>query len=177
MEQISDSNKPQNFFSTLSFLLNQGKIQMGKEMKVDTNKGGFITVMKQGKVTEQVKLPTPETRILFLDMSSIYPLYASTVKDALTKSSLTTYFKSHNCFIGQSKCTVFSWDEAHEVRRLVAEVNTDIVDRKMKKQSNQTSAYMFNYDDLADLMNISFVRETEEVEPEPGEDKPKDLPF
>lgn len=177
MEQISTSNKLQNFFSTLSFLLNQGRIQMGKEMKVDTTKGGIITVMKQGKVTEQVKLPTPETRVLFLDMSSIYPLYASTVKDALTKSSLTTYFKSHNCFIGQSKSTVFSWDEAHEVRKMIPDGASDIVDRKMKKLSNTTSAYMFNYDDLADLMNISFVRETEEVEPELGEDKPDDLPF
>lgn len=177
MEQISTSNKLQNFFGTLSFLLNQGKIRMGKEMKVDATKGGIITVMKQGKVTEQVKLPTPETRILFLDMSSIYPLYSSVVKDALTKSSLTTYFKSHSCFIGLSKATVFSWDEAHEVRKEIPDGATDIVDRKMKKQTNTTSAYMFNYDDLADLMNISFVRETEEEDPQPGEDKPTDLPF
>ena len=53
--------------------------------------------------------------------------------------------------------------------------------RQMEKKNNNTSAYMFNYDILKDLMNVDFERIEEEEELKEGEFKPnkegEDLPF
>ena len=91
METISSSNKLQTYFSTISFLINQEMLRLGKELKVV--QPGKITVLRSGKNTETVELEPKEMKVLYLDFESIYPLYhKSTSKEALSRAPLPAYF-------------------------------------------------------------------------------------
>ncbi|HLP03830.1 MAG TPA: toprim domain-containing protein, partial [Paludibacter sp.] len=179
MEVISSSNKLSTFFDNISFLINQGSLKIGKELKV-TQTTGKVTRLVSGR-TEEVLLEPVETRVLYLDFKSIYPLYNRSVKDSLSQASLKSYFESNKAFLGLCKSTIFRWNETKEVPRKVEGVETLIIDRLIDKKTNNTSAYMFNYDILADLMGVDYERIDTEVLPN-GEDehvpeKKEDVPF
>ena len=182
METISTSSKQSTYFNTISFLINQGSLKIGKELKV--TEPSKVTVMRSGKQTEVINLDPIETKVLYIDFEAIYPLYTRSVKDAMTRASLKSYFASNKAYIGLCKSTHFRWAEEVSVPRTVKHedgTETYSVERRMDKKSNNTSAYMFNYDILKDLMNVDFERVEEEDELKEGEFKPNkeggDLPF
>jgi DNA primase, catalytic core len=188
METISSSNKLTTYFNTISFLLNQGVIKVGKELKVV--QPGRVTRLLSGKKTEEVQLTPPETKVLYVNFETIYNAYRKSVgdKDALSQSSLKKYFESNQAYIGFCKSTQFKWQVVKQVPRV--EPGIDGNDNSMKQvvewEKSNTSAYMFDYDKLKDLMNIDFERsdipEAEEKQDQkPGEMKEVkptgDLPF
>jgi DNA primase catalytic core len=192
METISTSSKQSTYFNTISFLINQGSLKIGKELKVVAP--AKVTVMRAGKETEVVNLEPVETKVLYIDFEAIYPLYTRSVKDAMTRASLKSYFASNKAYIGLCKSTHFRWSEEKSVPREVLHddgTKSFAVDRIMEKKNNNTSAYMFNYDILKDLMNVDFERVEEEEQEQPlapkgGQDtstneykptKEGDLPF
>ena len=115
-----------------------------------------------------------ETRVLYIDFGSIYPLYQQTVKDALTKASLQSYFNSNSAYIGLCRSTQFKWYDETKGER---EVLNALGDKEMKTfkelepHYNNTSAFMFNYDILKELMDVDFERKSDEVINQ------EDLPF
>jgi len=42
---------------------------------------------------------------LYLDFEAIYPLYTRSVKDAMTRASLKSYFASNKAYMGLCKST------------------------------------------------------------------------
>ena len=174
VEMISTSNKLSNYFTTIGYLINQGRITIGKELKVAVPKDGRVTVKTSGNNTEEKQLPSVETRVLYIDFGSIYPLYQQTVKDALTKASLQSYFNSNSAYIGLCRSTQFKWFDETKGER---EVLNALGDKEMKAfkelepHYNNTSAFMFNYDILKELMDVDFERKSDEVVNQ------EDLPF
>lgn len=174
VEMISTSNKLSNYFTTIGYLINQGRITIGKELKVAVPKDGRVTVKTSGNNTEEKQLPSVETRVLYIDFGSIYPLYQQTVKDALTKASLQSYFNSNSAYIGLCRSTQFKWYDETKGER---EVLNDLGDKEMKTfkklepHYNNTSAFMFNYDILKELMDVDFERKSD------GVINQEDLPF
>lgn len=184
VEMISTSNKLSNYFSTISFLLNQQSLQIGKELKVSIPRNGTVTVKTSGNSTKEVQLENPETKVLFLDFGAIYPLYSRAVKDPLSKASLQTYFNSNQAYIGLCKSTQFKWFNENLTPRWEKDIEgkeTGIIrdDKQLKEQTVNTSAYMFNYTVLKELMDLDFERVSiHEVDPEAAalQDE-KNLPF
>jgi len=104
----------------------------------------------------------------------------------MTRASLKSYFASNKAYIGLCKSTHFRWAEEKKVPREILDnegkgTGKYAVENVMEKKSNNTSAYMFNYDILKDLMNVDFERIEEETEVKDGEFVPNkeggDLPF
>ncbi|MDR2765654.1 MAG: DNA primase, partial [Tannerella sp.] len=186
MEMISSSNKLATYFNTISFLLNQGTLKIGRELKVIAP--GRITRLVSGHVTEDITLTPPETKVLFLNYETIYNAYQKSIgdKDALSRSSLRSYFASNQSYLGFCRSTLFKWQVVKQVPR--SPIDRGYEDNAMRQvvewEKNNTSAYMFNYDKLKDLMNIDFERsDMPEATEEPASGKLKevkitgDLPF
>jgi len=161
IETISSSNKLTTYFNTISFLINQGVLKIGKELKVV--QPGRVTRLLSGKKTEEVQLTPPETKVLYINFETIYNAYRRSVgdKDALSQSSLKNYFESNQAYVGFCKSTQFKWQVVRQVPRI--EPGTDGHDNSLKQvvewEKSNTSAYMFDYDKLKDLMNIDFERQ------------------
>jgi hypothetical protein len=160
MEMISSSNKLSVYFNTIAFLLNQGNIKIGKELKVV--KPGHVTRLLSGRKTEEIQLTPAETKVLYIDFECIYNLYQRSCgeKDALSRASLKTYFESNQAYIGFCKSTLFKWQTVKQVPRIEPGIdgNDNSMRQIVESEKNNTSAYMFNYDKLRDLMNIDFER-------------------
>ncbi len=176
VEMISSSNKLTNYFQTIAYLINQGAIQIGKELKVSVPPNGQVTVKVSGNKTETVDMPSMETKVLYINFGAIYPLYRKEVKDPLTQQSLQNYFRSNKAFIGLTRSTQFKWYEQK------IGVQPETADNELtgpnkpgymiEPRVNNTSAYMFNYDELRQLMDVDFER-TEQA----ADDEPENVPF
>lgn len=161
---ISTSNKLTNFFQTINYLLTQGSIQYGRELKVSNATNGAITVKEKGNETNTIEFNNPETEILYVQLSAIYPLYARSTESPLSKQSLVTYFKSNAAYYGLVKSTRFIWYEEINTPRkaLDNEGNeTGVIynDKQLVKRTSNTSAFAFNYEILTALLDIDFKRE------------------
>ena len=188
MEVIGSSNKQSTFFHTISFLINQGNIKIGKELKVSAP--GKVTIKNHLGQSETLILDPPEMKVLYISFDAIYPLYIRSVKDAMTRASLVSYFASNQAYIGHCKTTKFIWWEEKTIQRVVKNDDgtvTNFPEKIMEKKTVGTSAYVFNYDILKDLMDVDFERVddeeplTPEVEQYPNKHVPNskenDLPF
>jgi hypothetical protein len=101
-------------------------------------------------------------KVLYISFDAIYPLYIKSVKDPMTKASLVSYFASNQSYIGHCKSTKFIWYEESVIQKIIDGDATKIPDRIMDKKIDTTSAYVFNYDVLKDLMDVDFERVDEE---------------
>lgn len=165
VESISTSNRMYNFFSNINFLIDTGNIMPGRDYKIEVP--GKLTLKTKGKDTEIKVLDPADTRVLYLNMTNIYPLYASLAKnEALSMQSLNTYFESNESYIGRVRSTRFRWQEVKEVPKgdittgIDGEMITDnTMKRIMTNKESNTSAVTFNYDKLKELLDIDFERE------------------
>jgi hypothetical protein len=185
MEMISSSNKLSTYFNTISFLINQGTLKIGRELKVV--QPGHVTRLLSGRKMEEINLQPADTKVLYLNFEEIYNLYQKSVgeKESFSRASLKSYFESNQAYIGFCKSTQFKWQVVKQVPRSEPD-NIGLSDNTMKQiitfETKNTSAYMFNYDKLKDLMNVDFERmDVPEVEPDAGDIKKsysqRDLPF
>lgn len=163
METIGKANKLSNYFETIAFLITQGSIKIGRELKVVIPKGSEITVTDRTAGTKVVHLPNPNTKVLYIHFESIYLLYARAVtKGSLSQQSLRAYFESNPAYLGTCKNTKFIWYEEKLVPRKITDEDGNeklLTDRIMEKKVNSSSAYVFNYNILVDLMQIDFERQ------------------
>ena len=81
-----------NFFSILNFLIDTGSLVQGRDYKIEVP--GKVTIKKQGRDTEIKTLEPIDTRVLYLNMTNIYPMYTQQLKgEAFSLQSLNTYSK------------------------------------------------------------------------------------
>ena len=147
MENISTTSKLGNFFYSLNTQLSIGTVIAGREFKIDECTTNMLTY-KSNKKEKSVEVGVG-CKILYIAFESAYRAYAKGVtgKDALSKQTLTNYFRSHSAYIGSIDTTRFSWDAL------------DADKRTMVKHKTSTSAYMFKYDILCEQLNgIDFER-------------------
>lgn len=147
MENISTASKLGNFFYSLNTQLSIGTVIAGREFKI----AECTTNMLQYKSNKKER--TAEVgvgcKILYIPLEAAYRAYAKDVtgKDALSKQTLTNYFRSHSAYIGSIDSTRFTWEAL------------DADKRTMVKHGTNTSAYMFKYDILCEQLNgIDFER-------------------
>jgi len=180
LDRISSSNKLATYFKAISTLITERTIMIGRELKISVTNS--VTVKLPGNKTEPKNFDTP-TKVLFLDFNEIYTKYKRIIgeKESLSESSLRSYFDSNKAYIGLCKSTQFKWNEVtHETSGGFVAGGDDGTDAlpNMRAQLNMvekkkiTSAYMFNYEILKDLMDVDFERN----QLDPDNDGP-DLPF
>ena len=169
VESISSSNKMYGFFNTIGYLINTGSIIQGRDYKIE--QPGKITIKRHGRETDTVVLTPSDTKVLYLNMTNIYPMYQREVqKEALSLQSLNVYFDSHEAFIGRVRSTRYKWSEVREVPKDVSEgesgetVTDNTMKRVIKSITVNTSAVCINYDKLKETIDVDFEqRDTEEV--------------
>lgn len=184
VERISSTNKLSTYFQSISTLITQERIKIGRELKVSS--ASKVTRLLSGKKREEVDLPI-DTKVLYIDFEGVYSLYQKEVgsNEALSRQSLTAYFHSNQAFIGLCNSTRFKWTVPEQV---AAAVTTEVAPdgenvttsnnarMKMVEKTKTNSAYMFNYNILKTLVDIDYERleeeKTNEVKPTDG-----DLPF
>lgn len=179
LDRISSSNKLAVYFKAISTLITERSVMIGRELKIiETNK---VTVKLSGSKTEQKDFDNP-MKVLFLDFSELHTKYKRIVgeKEALTEASLRSYFNSCKAYIGLCKATQFKWDEPmHDFTGGFVPGGEDGMEGEINRRaqltmvtkSKNTSAYMFNYEILKDLMDIDFERK-DEVKKENGPELP-----
>jgi len=166
LDQLSSANKLTNFFKSISAMISSRQLLIDKELKISEIRQ--VTVKLSGKKTETKVFDEP-TKILYLNLTEIYNKYRVNVgdKEALSQSSLISYFESSTAFIGLCRSTQFKWQEQSYSATggvllggedgMDAQVNTR-AQLNMKTETNNTSAYMFNYYILKELMDIDYER-------------------
>lgn len=185
LDQLSSSNKLTNFFKSISALITYRTVMLNREIKIrEVNQ---VTIKLKGKNTETKNFAVP-TKVLFIDITEIYNKYRVSVgeKEALSQSSLLSYFESLPAYIGLCKSTQFKWEEPVYASKggLIGsgedgmDAQVDQTARQvMKTETKNTSAYMFDYEQLKELMDVDFERK--DNEPKVGNQKQNvlELPF
>lgn len=137
-------------------------------------------LLAEGLSVRIVRLPDPETKVLYIHFESIYPLYERVAgRSALSQQSLRAYFESHAAYIGQCKNTKFTWYEETKVPHTITDADgkeQTTVSVIMERKQNASSAYMFNYNTLVELADVDFERRTDEPAADDEENTEK-LPF
>lgn len=185
IERISSTNKLSTYFQTMSTLITQERIKIGRELKISAT--SKVTRMLSGKKKDEVELPV-DTKVLYIDFEGVYSLYQKEIgtNEALSRQSLTAYFSSNQAFIGLCNATRFKWSVPEHVGAAVEaevapdgnSVNTSTSARmRMVEKTKTTSAYMFNYNILKNLVDIDFERMEEIKEPGVVTPEGSDLPF
>jgi DNA primase catalytic core len=168
-ENIARTNRLAVYFNSIVYLIEQGKLLYGRELKI--GQPVKVKIMINRKETKDVVLPSPETRVLYLRISSIQPHYAGihAPKDILTESSLAVNLSSHPSYIGPVKSARFKWNRVVEVPA----GNGDLSMRKIvQPQEAITSAVALNYDLLKEMADIDlerFIHPEGEADNDPGE--------
>ena len=177
VEALSNSNKVNTFFQSISTLINDGKVLPGRDYKIDHPRTGTITISKAGRVSETIPVE-PGRRLLYLKVSSIYPNYARLIgRDCLSQSSLQKYLEGTPYYIGRSSSTRFTWQETEERSRSAVTgqmpAQEDVLNGGMIPESpadkmsvrvrvdkcDVTSCVVFDYDALYSSVEVDLARE------------------
>lgn len=157
MESISTTSKLGAFFAALNTLMGTGRVLYGRELKIVCSTEDRIRV-KDGIRQKDVEVGMG-TKILYLHFDSCYSAYQKEAGgEALSKQTLKNYFGSHTAFIGTCKNTRFSWEEADWTTANAGD-GTPYTTRQMLRKGFVSSAYMFRYDTLREMIDIDFERE------------------
>ena len=159
VEAVSTTNKISAYFQTMQFLLANNKLVRGKEFKVVYPRQ--LKVKKLGSRDYEPYEVAPEQRVLFINFSLVYNAYRLVEgKEALSKQSLINYFESNAAFIGHVKNTKYKYYEDESVEEEDA-FGQMIIKRVSKKRESVNSAYVFDYDMIAQLMDIDLLQGAE----------------
>lgn len=181
VDMLVKTDKLAIFFNAIDFLIDKGSIKFGRDYKIERParlklKGG----------TEKILQPS-DTAVLYMNLSNIHKMYASSMSNGDKPLSLTTLevnLNSHPAYIGQVSNTRFRWMEAKEVPvgGTVTDQNTGkptgnmTMTRIMERREKSTSAVVLNYDVLSKMMGIDFERE-ERPEEQSQSPEQQNLPF
>ena len=141
-ESINQTNRVSVFFDTLVILINKDHgIIEGREFKIE--EAHSLSVQNSRNSSKVLEFQSP-TRILYLRMNILHPLYREIHKsESLKSTALFMYLKDHPGYLGQVKSTRFIWQEVIEVP------NAGGYPEKQISYPNQnTSALAFDYDKL-----------------------------
>ena len=159
IEAVSTTNKISTYFQTMQYLLVNGKLVRGKEFKVVYPRQ--LKVKKLGAHDYESYDVAPEQRILFINFNVVYNAYKLVEgKESLSKQSLTNYFESNAAYIGHVKNTKYKYyeDETIEEEDAFGQMQ---IKRISKKRESVNSAYVFDYDLLAQMMDIDLLQGSE----------------
>ena len=124
------------FFNSIQQLIEKKVLVYGRDLKISQEYK--VTVMLNRKKNKQILLPAANTKVLYLRLSEIYPLYSRMYpeKDILSESLLSDCLKLHPSYIGNIRGTRFKWNN----------------------EEKQTSAIVLNYDILKEHIDIDLER-------------------
>lgn len=159
VEAVSTTNKISAYFQTMQFLLANNKLVRGKEFKVVYPRQ--LKVKKLGSRDYEPYEVAPEQRVLFINFSLVYNAYRLVEgKEALSKQSLINYFESNAAYIGHVKNTKYKYYEDESIEEEDA-FGQMVIKRVSKKRESVNSAYVFDYDMIAQLMDIDLLQGAE----------------
>jgi hypothetical protein len=160
-EMIQEANKLANFFNTINVLFNQGKITRGKEFKIEARKG--ILVRKNSNENEEIFFKE-ETKIIFIRINLIYPLYHEMFRnESLKVTLLGTYLKDSQAYIGSAINEDFEWFEPKIVEKQ-GESGPYKTQQFVASRIRNTTAIAFIYDKL-DLQLEKFTDDENTIYP------------
>ncbi|MDR1984095.1 MAG: DNA primase [Prevotellaceae bacterium] len=159
-ETISSTNRLSVFFETLEVLLNKQHdgLIYGRDFKIEwQNK----LVLQIDRKTTVEQILAKETRVLFLRIGLIHPLYQKIRgSETLKVQNLLMYLKDHPAYIGNVKSTRFSWKEYVEDKGAM-----EYYVRKTERINQQnTSAIALDYLLLKELTNINLDKDDDTEE-------------
>jgi hypothetical protein len=104
-KQISSSESISNFWKTVEYLLDEGKIQAGVDFKINVTPSLAYTD-KDGQEIPSRRFDPPLT-LLFIRFSRVHPLYMEkwrqqTGKNGIELVSILHYLKNHKSYIGNA---------------------------------------------------------------------------
>jgi len=104
-KQISSSESISNFWKTVEYLLDEGKIQAGVDFKINVTPSLAYTD-KDGQEIPPRRFDPPLT-LLFIRFSRVHPLYMEkwrqqTGKNGIELVSILHYLKNHKSYIGNA---------------------------------------------------------------------------
>ena len=162
IEMLVQTDKLATFFSTMDYLIDQGRIIEGRDFKIETPHR--LCLKGQAERTLEGE------RVIFLYLPNIHKMYAATSSGGerpLTMQTLQVNLRSHASFMGMVGSTRFRWTETVE-RPIQAETTevapgiirpaNPIVQRVKEQREKNTSAYVLNYDVLRQLTGVDFER-------------------
>ena len=166
VNSISTTNKMATFFSTVNYMITQGIIEKSRYMRIDVPTGNVVRVKdKNGNKSHDVLLPEG-TKVLYMRLGDLYSAYYRQVgKGALSKQSLLSYLDSNPAYLGTAGVK-FKYIEECVFDKTGFDVSGN---EKMAGQTgmryvvSNTTAYLFKYDMLKELMDVDFENEDEAV--------------
>lgn len=172
IEMLVQTDKLATFFSTMDYLIDQGRIIEGRDFKIETPH----RLTLKGQTERQMD----GERVIFLYLPNIHKMYAATSSGGerpLTMQTLQVNLRSHASFLGMVGSTRFRWTETVE-RPIQAETTevapgivrpaNPIVQRVKEQREKNTSAYVLNYDVLRQLTGVDFERQPVQAEEPPA---------
>ncbi len=180
VNSISTTNKMATFFSTVNFMITQGIIEKNRYMRIDVPSGNIVRVKdKNGNKPHDLLLPEG-TKVLYMRLGDLYSAYYRQVgKGALSKQSLLSYLDSNPAYLGTAGVK-FKYIEESVFDKAGTDVfgNDKIAGQTgMKYVVSNTTAYLFKYDMLKELMDIDFENEEETPTASALNNEVEDMPF
>lgn len=131
-EMVNESNNLGTFWRELAFMYEQMLIEEGYDYKVEIVSQVTISVTQDGKKVDIVKRFDQPKKLLFLRLTSVFPLFETRIKQSsgnksINKKTLETYFESTKAYLGNNPTGHY---------------------RSAKRGTLKTSAFVFDYDML-----------------------------
>ncbi len=190
IELISKTDKLATFFKAMDVMIDAKTIKEGRDFSIEIKSN--LTIKGSGQEKKEMPLP-PDTRVMFLRVSSVYTMFARTSfnKGDSTQSTIEQNIRSHPSYIGVVASKRFKWHEIEEVPNgdFTSENTSDaalkpVPDNRVTKRSIEkstvSSCVALNYDIFRELYDIELQRSTEDGTPAHTVDddtQPQPLPF
>lgn len=163
VELLTKTDKLAAFFAAMDYLVDAGKLRYGRDFKIE--QPGRPIRLKGGV---DYPLPTPDTRVLYMNLTAVHKLYAASMTGGEKPLSLTTLevnLKSYPAYTGFVAATRFRWPEAEEIPMggVMRDNNNNVVPnetarRVVKMREKSTSAVVLNYDILRSMTGVDLER-------------------
>ena len=190
IELISKTDKLATFFKAMDVMIDAKTIKEGRDFSIEIKSN--LTIKGSGQEKKEMPLP-PDTRVMFLRVSSVYTMFARTSfnKGDSTQSTIEQNIRSHPSYIGVVASKRFKWHEIEEVPNgdfasghtpegeTLTSTDNRVTKRSIEK-STVSSCVALNYDIFRELCDIELQRSTDDGTPATTVDdptQPEPLPF
>lgn len=146
-EMVQNANRLATFFQTITYLFNTGKLERGREFKIENRRA--FKIRKSANETEELVLDK-DRKVIFLRINLIFPMYRDIQKNESLKTSLlNTYIKDSPAYIGNAINEDFEWLERKILeRKNKATGETFKTEDYVSSKIRNTTAIALDYDML-----------------------------
>lgn len=162
---MKSSDTLSEFWNTVAFLLDEGKIISGWDFKIETLQE--ITLRKGDGKEHKVRFDQPK-KLLFIRLNNVHKHYEQAYRlrkgeTAMSFENLSHYFSNRDYFVGQVKQKQFRRFITDVVETVSADSSGNSkknAHSELRATTTNTNAYVFDYD----LLNCDLERTTENDE-------------